>query len=125
MRLHSIAPALVAVALAAALPASAQPADPLWAKVDAVFGTAGKDLPGGVHRFGWPRRDLHVRVGNVAVEPALALGSWGAVVKNGGGGGGVGGGGRWGTWFFSNRSPRLSSRSSRPPASRSRPSTTT
>ena len=32
-----------------------------WTKVDAVFGAAGKDLPGGVHRFGWPRRDLHVR----------------------------------------------------------------
>jgi hypothetical protein len=29
MRLHTIAPALVAVALAAALPASAQPAGPL------------------------------------------------------------------------------------------------
>lgn len=83
MRLHTIAPALVASALAAALPASAQPADPLWAKVDAVFGAAGKDLPGGVHRFGWPRRDLHVRVGEVAVEPGLALGSWGAFVKTG------------------------------------------
>ena len=83
MRLHTIAPALVAIALAAALPASAQPADPLWAKVDAVFGAAGKDLPGGVHRFGWPRRDLHVRVGTVVVEPALALGSWGAFVKTG------------------------------------------
>jgi hypothetical protein len=81
MRLHTIAPVLVAVSLAAALPASAQPADLLWAKVDAVFGAAGKDLPGGVHRFGWPRRDLHVRVGKVAVEPALALGSWGAFVK--------------------------------------------
>jgi hypothetical protein len=83
MRPLTIAPALVAIALAAALPASAQPADALWAKVDAVFGTAGKDLPGGVHRFGWPRRDLHVRVGQVAVEPALALGSWGAFVKTG------------------------------------------
>jgi hypothetical protein len=82
MRLHTVAPAL-ALALAAALPASAQPADPLWTKVDAVFGAAGKDLPGGVHRFGWPRRDLHVRVGEVAVEPALALGSWGAFVKAG------------------------------------------
>ncbi|HEV3459901.1 MAG TPA: DUF1259 domain-containing protein [Thermoanaerobaculia bacterium] len=82
MRLHTVAPA-VAIALAAALPASAQPADPLWTKVDAVFGAAGKDLPGGVHRFGWPRRDLHVRIGEVAVEPALALGSWGAFIKAG------------------------------------------
>jgi hypothetical protein len=86
MRPHSIAPALAAIALAAAISASAQPAqpaDPRWAKVDAVFGAAGKDLPGGVHRFGWPRRDLHVRIGGVAVEPALALGSWGAFVKTG------------------------------------------
>jgi hypothetical protein len=82
MRYQTVALAL-ALTLAASLPASAQPADPLWAKVDAVFGAAGKDLPGGVHRFGWPRRDLHVRVGNVAVEPALALGSWGAFVKTG------------------------------------------
>lgn len=83
MRLRTIAPALAAIALAAALPPSAEPADPLWAKVDAVFGAAGKDLPGGVHRFGRPRRDLHVRVGEVAVEPTLALGSWGAFVKTG------------------------------------------
>jgi Domain of Unknown Function (DUF1259) len=87
MRPHTVAPALAAIALAAtlaaALPSSAQPADPLWAKVDAVFGAPGKDLPGGVHRFGWPRRDLHVRIGEVEVEPALALGSWGAFVKTG------------------------------------------
>jgi hypothetical protein len=82
MRLH-LAAAALALALAAALPAAAQPADPLWVKVDAVFGAAGKDLPGGVHRFGWPRRDLQVQVGEVAVEPALALGSWGAFVKTG------------------------------------------
>src|SRR6202023_1904714 len=87
MRSRTFAPALgaiaLAVTLAAAFPSSAQPADRLWTKVDAVFGAPGKDLPGGVHRFGWPRRDLHVRIGEVAVEPALALGSWGAFVKTG------------------------------------------
>ena len=82
MRPHT---ATLALTLAFAIPLSsaAQPADPLWSKVDAVLGAAGKDLPGGVHRFGWPRRDLHVRMGEVAVEPALALGSWGAFVKTG------------------------------------------
>src|SRR5262249_4046480 len=50
---------------------------------DEVFGAAGKDLPGGVHRFGWPRSDLRVRVGDVAVEPALALGSWGGFLQDG------------------------------------------
>ena len=58
-----------------------------WKPVDDVFGAAGKDLPGGVHRFGWPRRDLHVKIGDVPVEPALGLGSWGAFVKTGHGGG--------------------------------------
>ncbi len=76
------------VTLAGALPASAQPADSPWAKVDAVFGAPGKDLPGGVHRFGWPRRDLHVKIGDVPVQAALGLGSWGAFVKTGQGGGG-------------------------------------
>jgi hypothetical protein len=57
--------------------------DATWKKVDGVFGAAGKDLPGGVHRFGWPRRDLHVQIGDVPVEAALGLGSWGAFVKTG------------------------------------------
>jgi hypothetical protein len=82
MRLHAVALA-IAITFAAALSSSAQPADPLWTRVDAALGATGKDLPGGVHRFGWPRRDLHVRMGEVAVEPALALGSWGAFVKTG------------------------------------------
>jgi len=80
MRPQTVALAL-AIALAAPLSSPAQPADPLWTRVYAALGATGKDLPGGVHRFGWPRRDLHVRVGEVAVEPALALGSWGAFVK--------------------------------------------
>ena len=58
-------------------------ADPTWKSVDGIFGTAGKDMAGGVHRFGWPRRDLHVRVGDVPVQPALALGSWAAFLKEG------------------------------------------
>jgi len=87
-------PQIVALALVLALPVTATAAlavpveipDLLWTKVDAVFDATGKDLPGGVHRFGWPRRDLHVRVGDVEVAPALALGSWGAFLKTGGDG---------------------------------------
>ena len=54
-----------------------------WEDVDKIFGQPGKDLPGEVHRFGWPRSDLRVTVGKVRVEPALALGSWGAFRKTG------------------------------------------
>jgi len=80
----TLALALILASLAA-LPLGAQEStDPTWKKVDGVFGAAGKDLAGGVHRFGWPRRDLRVRVGDVQVQPALALGSWGAFLKVGG-----------------------------------------
>jgi len=83
------APLALALALTVsatfALGEAADPAaDPTWKGVDGVFGTAGKEMPGGVHRFGWPRRDLHVRVGDVPVQPALALGSWAAFAKEGG-----------------------------------------
>jgi Domain of Unknown Function (DUF1259) len=63
----------------------ASPPESEWDAVDKVFGAAGKDLPGGVRRYGWPRSDLHVTVGRVPVEPALALGAW-AGFKNMGSG---------------------------------------
>src|SRR2546426_947197 len=54
--------------------AAQQPAGP-W---DAVARALGKPTPaaGETYRATFPRSDLHVRVGNVAVEPALALTSW-------------------------------------------------
>jgi hypothetical protein len=77
-------PLALALAFLTALSLGAQEAaDPIWKKVDGVLGTTGKDLAGGVHRFGWPRRDLHVQVGSVPLQPALALGSWGAFLKEG------------------------------------------
>ena len=54
-----------------------------WESVDRVFGIAGKDQPGGVRRYGWPRTDLHVQIDGVPVEPALALGGWAAFMKTG------------------------------------------
>ncbi len=54
-----------------------------WDAVDKVFGFAGKDLPGDVHRYGWPRADLHVSVGGVPVQPGLALGAWAGFKKTG------------------------------------------
>jgi len=56
-----------------------------WDAVDKVFGNAGKDQPGEVRRYGWPRTDLRVRVANVPVEATLALGSWAAFKKMGNG----------------------------------------
>ena len=67
--------------LAAAL--AAPPPETGWEAVDKVFGNPGKDLPGDVRRYGWPRSDLHVTVGGVPVEPGLALGAWAGFKKTG------------------------------------------
>ncbi|MGE5344451.1 MAG: DUF1259 domain-containing protein [Acidithiobacillales bacterium] len=56
-----------------------------WEAADKVFGAQGKDLPGGVHKYAWPRTDLHVQIGGVTLDPALALGSWGAFLRSGSG----------------------------------------
>lgn len=69
--------------LAASASVAAQPAGNPWEAPDRVFGQTGKDLPGDVHRYGWPRSDLHVTVGGTAVEPGLALGAWAAFKKTG------------------------------------------
>ena len=56
---------------------SAFAADP-YQSVDAILGQQGKVVAGDVHRYGWPRKDLNVTIGNIRVQPALALGSWAA-----------------------------------------------
>ena len=55
---------------------SAAAADIDWSKVDQAIGKKGSDLPGGVHKYGLPRSDLHVTVDGVAIKAPLALGSW-------------------------------------------------
>lgn len=47
-----------------------------WGPVEQALGRTGAPQPGGVMKFSFPRRDLHVTVGDVAVRPALALGGW-------------------------------------------------
>src|SRR4029453_17715475 len=47
-----------------------------WSAVEQAFGRAGVPQAGDVMRFNFPRRDLKVMVGDVAVRPSLALGSW-------------------------------------------------
>lgn len=53
-------------------------ADIDWSKVEAAMGRKASVLPGDVHRFGMPRSDLHVTLGDVTIRPALALGAWAA-----------------------------------------------
>ncbi|OYV65707.1 MAG: peptidase M23 [Gemmatimonadetes bacterium 21-71-4] len=47
-----------------------------WAAVTQAIGRSGTLLAGGVMKYGFPRSDLHVTVGDVSVKPALALGGW-------------------------------------------------
>jgi Domain of Unknown Function (DUF1259) len=54
-----------------------------WEAVDKILGRPGKAFPGDIHKYGWPRADLHVTAGGVAIEPTLALGSWGGFMKTG------------------------------------------
>ena len=44
--------------------------------VEQILGRKGTMSPGGVVRFGFPRSDLQVTVGDVQLKPALALGGW-------------------------------------------------
>jgi hypothetical protein len=67
-----IAPVVV-VAAALAAPALAAPD---WSKVDQAIGRSAPTMPGDVHRYGFPRSDLHVTVDGVTLLPALALGGW-------------------------------------------------
>ena len=59
-----------------ALSVSALAADIDWIAVDQAIGKQGSEQPGGVHKFGMPRSDLHVTVDGLAIKPAFALGSW-------------------------------------------------
>jgi hypothetical protein len=46
-----------------------------WAKVDMALGKTAS-VQGEVHRYGFPRTDLHVTLDGVTIKPALALGGW-------------------------------------------------
>ena len=55
-----------------------------WGVVERILGRAGK-LQDGVYKVGFPRTDLHVRIGRTPVLPAAALGSWMAFRQEGAG----------------------------------------
>jgi len=56
--------------------ASAQtPLGAPWDSVGRILQTSGA-ATGGYYRYTWPRRDITLRIGDVTVSPALALGAW-------------------------------------------------
>jgi hypothetical protein len=54
--------------------ANAQEID--WKKVDEAIGRNAAVVSGDVHRYTFPRTDLHVTLDGVTIRPALALGGW-------------------------------------------------
>jgi hypothetical protein len=79
---------LAALALCASTiagPAGAQGRAADRTGVDQALGRTGAAQPGGVMKYSFPRSDLQVTAGGVAVKPALALGSWVAFKAVGGG----------------------------------------
>ncbi len=73
---HAIGALLIVAVLAARPRAALAQGAASWSAVEQALGRTGSAQPGGVMKFSFPRRDLHVRVGNVDVRTALALGGW-------------------------------------------------
>jgi hypothetical protein len=78
LRYFVLLPLLLVTAL---LPARA--AEDWHEAIATGLGKPGVEMPGGVYRVSLPRTDLKVRVDDVQVKPALALGSWLAFKKMG------------------------------------------
>jgi len=65
----------VAIGVTAAFCSAAHAQEVDWKKVDEVLGRSAA-VGGDVHRYGFPRTDLHVTLDGVTIRPALALGGW-------------------------------------------------
>ncbi len=69
-------PLLSLLLFASAATLSAQASVPApWDSVGKILQTSGT-ATGGYYRYGWPRRDITLRIGATTVAPALALGAW-------------------------------------------------
>jgi hypothetical protein len=80
-KIMCLLPIFLVVALNCATFGQAQTApDPRWKPVEDAMGRPGQVQPGDVMRFGMPRKDLHVTLGDVAIKAGFALGSWAAFV---------------------------------------------
>ena len=74
----NVRPILLTVLIVSASNAVASAQTPLgapWDSVGRTLQTSGS-ATGGYYRYTWPRRDVTLRIGDVTVSPALALGAW-------------------------------------------------
>src|SRR4029078_7623640 len=63
---------IVVVATLASTTAPAQAVD--WKAVESAMGRPSVVQPGDVHRFNFPRSDMHVTAAGVSIKPSFALG---------------------------------------------------
>src|SRR6202158_4382470 len=74
---RSVICTLIALLALFNLPGHAQTApDSRWKSVEDAMGRPGQPQPGDVLRFAMPRKDLHIKLAEVALQPGFALGSW-------------------------------------------------
>jgi hypothetical protein len=71
---HFVTP--IALLIGFGFASSAGAADYDWTAVDQAMGRKGADQPAGVHKYSFPRSDLHITVDGTPIKPALALGGW-------------------------------------------------
>src|SRR5256885_14281041 len=66
---------IVLVAFGSQIARGQTPAGAAWDSVAQIL-QAPASATGGYYRYGLPRRDVTLKIGDVTVSPALALGSW-------------------------------------------------
>jgi hypothetical protein len=66
---------LLTLCVVAVIPSAAHAQTIDWQKVDSAIGRSAT-VTTDVHRYGFPRSDLQVKVDDVAIKPGLALGGW-------------------------------------------------
>jgi biotin operon repressor len=84
MKSHSMVPGLLLGLLLLGSPVFAQ-SSLSRPNIDGIAEAIGKpgDLIGEMYKVSFPRSDLNVRVGDMAIKPALALVAWAAFIKSG------------------------------------------
>ncbi len=84
MKPHKMVPGLLLGLLLFGSPGFAQ-SGAARPNIDGIAQAMGKqgDLTGEMYKVSFPRSDLNVTVGNVAIKPALSLVAWAAFIKSG------------------------------------------
>ena len=76
MHNRSLSLALLLSVGPAIMPAQTPPPLPApWDSLGKILRTTGTQASG-YYRYGWPRRDITLQIGDVTVAPAMALGAW-------------------------------------------------